>query len=311
MIIDDTIRWLLSGDISIQYQTQRDLLGYDDIILKEKISSEGWGRLFLESRNNNGSWGLAYYQPKWISTHYTLLDLRNLCITPYHPDIRAIIADVLAKEKGPDGGISPIGTVKKCDVCVNGMALNFFSYFNAHEEDLKSVVDFILCEKMTDGGFNCHSNRKGATHSSMHTTISVLEGIYEYIKNGYQYRIEELKEAMVSSIEFLLMHKLYKSDKTGLTINLQFLKFYFPCRWYYDILRALDFFQYANVPFDPRMVDALEYLNSKRSKNGTWKAVSPHTGKVHFNMEKAGQPSFWNTLRALRVLKKYQIYLNV
>lgn len=30
-----------------------------------------------------------------------------------------------------------------------------------------------------------------------------------------------------------------------------------------------------------------------------------YAGQVHFNMEKAGQPSRWNTLRALRVLKRY------
>jgi hypothetical protein len=32
---------------------------------------------------------------------------------------------------------------------------------------------------------------------------------------------------------------------------------------------------------------------------------SDRTGQVHFDMERAGAPSRWNTLRALRVLQRY------
>jgi hypothetical protein len=226
----DIISWLLEGDISIQYQTHRDLLGNDDVTLRKRITTEGWGKQYLDARNENGYWGQDYYQPKWVSTHYTLLDLKNLAIDPYLEDIKKIITKVLINEKGPDGGILPIGTVKKCDVCVNGMALNFSSYFLAKEESLHSVVDFILTEKMADGGFNCQSNRKGAKHSSMHTTISVLEGFNEFLKNGNTYRVQEIKNVMNSSIEFLLMHQLFKSDKTGDVINPNFLKLYYPAK---------------------------------------------------------------------------------
>ena len=300
------ISWLLEGDNAIQYQTLRDLLGNDDVTLRKRITTEGWGKQYLDARNEKGYWGQDYYQPKWISTHYTLLDLKNLAIDPHHEDIEKIITKVLINEKGPDGGILPIGTVKKCDVCVNAMALNFSSYFLAKEESLHSVVDFILTEKMGDGDFNCQSNRKGASHSSMHTTISVLEGFFEFLKTGYTYRSQEIKNVMNSSIEFLLMHQLFKSDKTGEVINPNFLKLYYPPRWYYDILRALDFFQSANIPYDSRMDAAIDVLISRRTKEGLWKAVSIHPGKLHFEMEKAGQSSRWNTLRVLRVLKKYR-----
>ena len=41
----------------------------------------------------------------------------------------------------------------------------------------------------------------------------------------------------------------------------------------------------------------------KRRKDGTWPLHAKYPGKVHFDMEQAGKPSRWNTLRALRVLK--------
>lgn len=300
------ISWLLAGDVSIQYQTYRDLLGRDNHRLQKKIASEGWGKKFLSYRKPNGHWGRAFYQPKWTSTHYTLLDLKNLSISPDNKEIRATLKLILEEEKGPDGGVNPIGTIKQSDVCINGMVLNYATYFQEDEESLKSIVDFILSEKMGDGGFNCYSNRKGATHSSLHTTLSVLEGIFEYEKNGYTYRLKDLQKAKRESEEFILMHKLFRSDKTGEIINKNFLKLWYPCRWYYDILKALDYFQLARRKYDNRMNDALDVILEKRTDEGLWKLPSKHPGETHFEMEPAGKPSRWNTLRALRVLRHFK-----
>ena len=304
------IEWLLEGDISIQFQTQRDLLGNHKPNLQKRIENEGWGKAFLSKRNTHGHWGKRYYEPKWISSHYTLLDLKNLNINPKQKDIQECLQLTVTQNKAPDGGINPIGTVQRSDVCINGMFLNFASYFKVKEQHLKSVVDFILNQKMKDGGFNCRSNRRKPIHSSVHTTISILEGITEYEQNGYTYRLDELKEVQSTSIEFLLLHQLYLSDRTGGIIHPQFIRLSYPSRWKYDILRALDYFQHANVQWDDRMTKAIDIIKQKRTKHGFWKLQSKHPGKTHLDMEKGGKPSRWNTLRALRVFKHYQIDQN-
>lgn len=303
---NEIIGWLLEGDVSIQYQTYRDLLNIDKPRLRKKIEKEGWGSQFLSCRLRNGHWGKSFYQPKWTSSHYTLLDLKNLAISPDNKTIKETLDIIFKNLKGPDGGILPIGIDKKSDVCVNGMVLNYSSYFRVKEELLKSIVDFLLSQQVADGGFNCHSNRKGCEHSSLHSTLSVLEGVWEYKKNGYGYRLKELEKVKRDSEEFILMHRLFKSDKTGEIINPNFLKLYYPSRWYYDILKAMDYFQCAHVKYDPRMDDAMKVIQSKKNKDGLWNLTSPHHGQTHFDMEKAGKPSRWNTLRALRVLKYYQ-----
>jgi hypothetical protein len=297
--------WLLSGDVSIQYQVQRDLLATERLDLRERIVIEGWGAQFLSFRQKGGHWGQRFYQPKWISTHYTLLDLKNLAVPPTNNEIRQSIWQVIQTLKGPDGGILPIGKAQKSDVCVNGMFLNYAAYFLIEEDDLKSIVDFLLAEHMQDGGFNCYSNRQGASHSSMHSTISVIEGILEYAKNGYEYRLEELQDAAEKSREFLLQHRLFRSDRSGKIIDKKMLMLSYPSRWKYDILRALDYFQFAGANYDPRMQDALDVLKQKRRKDNKWPVQAKHPGQTHFDMEKTGGPSRWNTLRALRVLKHF------
>ena len=50
------IDWLLEGDVSIQYQVCRDLLGSDKKNLQTRIAKEGWVRKFYQNviRTANG-----------------------------------------------------------------------------------------------------------------------------------------------------------------------------------------------------------------------------------------------------------------
>ena len=304
---DELIQWLLEGDVSIQYQVSRDLLGMEKKSLRGRIAKEGWGKAFLSKRKENGHWGRGFYQVKWISTHYTLLDLKHLGISPSNKECRSTIATVLKENKALDGGLNPHTEIADSDVCINGMGLNYACYFGADENKLCSIVDFILSQQLQDGGFNCRLNRSGAVHSSLHTTISILEEILEYENNGYKYRIRDLTKAESASREFILQHKLFRSHRTGEIIDKKMLMLSYPSRWKYDILRALNYFQFAGVKYDSRMDDAIEILLKKRRTDGTWPVQAKHPGQVHFDMEKTGSASRWNTLRALRVLNHYGI----
>jgi hypothetical protein len=298
-----TINWLLEGDVAIQYQVHRDLLGNERPDLQKRISREGWGAAFLAARNTNGYWSARYYQPKWISAHYTLLDLKNLNIETDNKLIHQTLQRVFKEEKSEDGGINPANSIAQSDVCVNGMVLNFAAYFKFDKEQLNSVIDFLLSQHMPDGGFNCRSNRSGAKHSSMHTTLSVLEGLFEYERNGFTYRLDEVRQVQDAAREFLLMHRLFRSDRTGDIIQEKFLRFPYPCRWYYDILRAMDYFQLSGLKYDPQMDEAVKIILGKQTRDGKWKLSAAYSGQVHFTMEQAGNPSRWNTLRALRVMQ--------
>ncbi|MBN2795634.1 MAG: hypothetical protein JXR88_09525 [Clostridia bacterium] len=296
---------LINADPSIAYQVKRDLIGYEDLELKARIAEVGFGKRFLSYQRENG-WGERYYQPKWTSTHYTMMDLRALEIDTVTPIVNAM-DEIVKMRFCKTGGTGFTEGIKESDVCVNGMMLNYLSYFDGENSFINQIVDYIIQEQMEDGGFNCQRPRSGAKHSSMHSTISVLEGIGEYLKAGHIYRKEELEKIQKASEEFLFIHHLFLSDQTGEVIKAQFLMLSFPSRWYYDILRALKYFSDYNRPYDDRMKEALEVLWSKQLKTGLWPVQKKHSGQVHFEMEKTGRGSLWNTYRALKVLKAYDL----
>lgn len=52
------------------------------------------------------------------------------------------------------------------------------------------------------------------------------------------------------------------------------------------------------------MAEAIDLVRGKRDAAGRWPLENPHPGRAHVEMEgAAGEPSRWNTLRALRVLR--------
>lgn len=62
----------------------------------------------------------------------------------------------------------------------------------------------------------------------------------------------------------------------------------------------------VNTPWDRRMEDAAGLITGKRKAGGTWLAAGRYGGRVFFNMEQAGEPGRWNTLRGLRIMQWMQ-----
>ena len=119
------------------------------------------------------------YSPKWTSTHYTLMLLRRMGLAPGHPGAIKGCQFILDHGFQHDGGIDVHRTRTQSETCVTGMVLSMVAHFGLEDERIERMVDYLLAEQMADGGWNCEAYR-GATHSSVHTTICVLEGLREY-----------------------------------------------------------------------------------------------------------------------------------
>jgi hypothetical protein len=308
---DPVITWLLGGDPAVRWQTLRDLVGAPTVAVereRKKVARGGWGARLLAKQHANGRWASGQttdrglYSPKWTSTTYTMLTLRDFGLAPSGRTRKACRV-LLDEGLQPDGGINYgiwAKWLKRGETCVTGMVLSILSHFEHDDERLETVADHLLKQQMPDGGWNCQ-RPIGATHSSVHTTILALEGLrlYELFRKR---RLKAVRAAQHRSREFLLEHRLFRSHRTGEIIKPVFIRFAYPPRWHYDILRALDYFQAVDAPRDPRLADAIEVVEKTRQEAGRWTLQNAYRGKTYFEMERRGGPSRWNTLRALRVL---------
>ena len=300
----EIISWLLEGDPSIRWQVQRDLLHasqskYENE--RKRIVREGWGARLLALQDPSGTWAGGLYGPKWTSTTYTMLTLRLLGLQQKHPQAKRACKIFLDEGYYTDGGINFFSySWTYSETCVTSMILALLTYFRHPDERIHNIASYVIGEQMPDGGWNCES-RKGATHSSFHTTISALEGLYEY-ECLFPEKKKIVNKVRARGHDFLLAHRLYKSHRTGKVFDAKMTAMPFPPRWKYDFIRALDYFRACDTPRDERMSDAIELLKSKQRKDGTWLMNSGMSGRKYFDLEKAGQPSKWNTLRAMRVL---------
>jgi hypothetical protein len=188
--------------------------------------------------------------------------------------------------------------MRLAEKCVNGMILSLVSYFDLSDSRADSIAEMLCSGRMDDGGWNCEDYR-GATHSSFHTTISVLEGLLEWKRRSGS---TDADPAIASGHEFMLRHQMHLSHRTGEVINEAWSTFHFPPRWHYDVLRGLEHLQDAGVPADHRAAGAIELVRAKQRNDGKWGKGSQYSGNVFFVLEPGRTPGRWNTLRALRVL---------
>lgn len=289
--------WLLKQNPVINRLTRIHLLGET-----VPYQNEGYIKDYLQLFDHEKKmWGDGVYSPKWISTHYTMLELMTMEINPFeHIYQRGL--ETLLTHLWPNHGMYHKHV--HMDMCVAAMVLNMSAYGHHKSQKIDEIIDYILDHPMPDGGWNCSWERRPKPHiSSVHTTLSVIEALHQVLIREYTYRRDEVRDALYRGIEVLLDRELYKNKKTGDPIHPSMIKASYPARWKYDILRALECFASIHYPYDPRMKDALELLKSDM-KGPFMPKGTKIPGLTRFNLEQGRYGSF-NTLRMLKVLKTY------
>ena len=306
----DTVEWLLDADPAIRWQAMRDLTNASPAAIAEeraRVPREGLGAEILARQESDGSWRRAD-EPVWLSTLFTLLLLRSTGVD--RTEVESAVARLETRMGWDDqagfwelrlatSGARPFfeGEVEPC---INGGTLALGGYFGRPTE---SLVRRLIAEQLDDGGWNCEAPT--SVRSSFHTTICVLEGLLEYERAVGS--APEVAAARKRGEEYLLERGLFRRRSTRQVANAEFLELAFPTGYHYDVLRALDYFRDASIKPDARMSDAVHLIESRRQPDGRWLLERAYDEPLAFSFgESVGEPSRWNTLRALRVLRWYE-----
>ena len=301
-----TLDWLLDSDPAVRWQTMRDLTDASPAAIsaeRARVSREGLGAEILARQDSDGSWHRPD-APAWLPTLFTLQLLRATGIDPVAPAVQSAVARLQTgfrwdKEFGAkpffEGEVEP---------CINGGALALGAFFGHPSH---TVAHRLIGEQLDDGGWNCEAPK--SARSSFHTTICVLEGLLEYERAVGS--TPEITAARRRGEEYLLERSLFRRRSTGEVANPEFLQLAFPPRYHYDVLRALDHFRASSIhdklPPDSRMNEAFHFIESRRQPDGRWLLDRAYDESLALPVgESVGEPSRWNTLRALRVFRWYE-----
>ena len=334
----NSVSWLIDSDPAIRWQTLRDLTESEPSIIaaeRARITREGLGAAILAHQQPDGSWRREG-APTWLTTLFTLQLLRATGADPLDPTVAkaiSLLESTLRWDSTPGNwDLRPVNETGnpffqgEVEPCINGGVLALGGYFGDPNEKLARRL---LSEQLADGGWNCDAPK--SQRSSFHTTICVLEGLLEYERaisapsgklqpqrtqeqRQANAHANEIAAARHRAEEYLLARSLFRRRSTGEIANQEFLELAFPPRYHYDILRALDYFRSASFPasvdaeskrkLDPRLNEARQLVGRKRQPDGRWLLDNSYTESLALPLtESIGQPSRWNTLRALRVLR--------
>ncbi len=313
----ETIDWLLDSDSAISWQAMRDLTDASQAeiaVERSRIPREGIGAAILANQGADGPWH-GDGEPDWLPTLYTMLLLRATGVDPAEPVVESAVGRLEAGyEWDEEFRDKPFKTFFEGEVepCINGGVLALGAYFGRPAE---SLARRLLGEQLEDGGWNCEAPK--SVRSSFHTTICVLEGLLEYERAvGCASElvpdiVTEIRAARRRGEEYLLKRRLFRRLSTSEVADPVFLRFAFPPRYHYDVLRALDYFSAAGVQPDTRVADAVHVVESRRQADGRWlldEAYLEAFGEALASQfgESVGEPSRWNTLRAMRVMRWYE-----
>jgi hypothetical protein len=308
------VDWLLDSDPSIRWQVMLDLTDAPaDAVAAERarVARDGAGAHLLALQAADGKWGGAAWNRGWNSTMHVLWLLRHLGLDPASTEARRAVG--LVRDQVTWRGCGP----QECDdnpffagelePCINGQVAAAGAYFG---QDVSGIVDRLLGEQLSDGGWNCEAPH-GSSRSSFNTTICVLEALLEHEQAGGG--TPEVTAARLSGQEYLLERRLFRRRSTGEAIERDrkggavWTRFAFPTWWHYDVLRGLEYLRSADVTPDERVAEAIELVASKRDGDGRWPLETQYPGVMLVEIDEGeGRPSRWNTLRALRVLRWYE-----
>ena len=304
------VDWLLDSDPAIRWQVMRDLTSEPKEVVdveRNRVATDGWVAQLLDLQAEDGRWDGGTYRPGWVdetkpffdawtATHFSLQLLWDFGLNPESPEARHAIS--LVRENVRWDVNDDLYFRGETEPCINGIAVVIGAYFG---EDVDGIVERLVDEALDDGGWNCWAEF-GATVSSFHTTICVLEGLAAWESAGGD--SNAVATARMRGEEYLLERRLFRSRSSGQVIDPRFTMFSFPTRWYYDVLRGLDYFRSTTAAVDERCAEAVDLVVSKRDSEGRWRLENVHQGPTHFRMEgPEGSPSRWNTLRTRRVLE--------
>ncbi len=272
---------------------------------KKQIASYPAVAELLREQHPDGYWGEPedVYWPKWKATVWQLILLAELGVPGNNPAVQRGCDYFLRAMDSQDRSWPPPaeyfaegelrGWRLVWEPCVTGnMARTLVAFGYAQDPRVREMFEWLVKTLLPDGGWNCEFGPWGKEvfHSSFMSTVEPLWAFSELPRNQWP---KGGRDAVERAVEFMLMHRLFKSDKTGKVINEEWTRLHFPLFYFYDILHGLRVLTELGCVEDEGLSDAVDLLRSKWLPDGTWPMESTYVRALRHNFVKNPSSGEW------------------
>ncbi|MGZ8512572.1 MAG: nitrogen fixation protein NifH [Candidatus Limnocylindria bacterium] len=324
---DDPLAWLLEAAApAVRHRTLRELLDLppdsaEVIEARRAAMRTDPIAAILLSQHPEGWWVKpgGGYSPKYTGTVWSLIFLDQLGADGTDPRVRAACAYLLDHAQSPSGGFGfsggaahpPSSTVAHC---LNGNLLRAYIGFGwLDDERVQQSIAWQAAAITGDGdirwyrtatsgpGFECAANEHLSCGWGAAKAVLALARIPP------QRRTPAVDRALEVGVDFLLSvdpaTAVYPMGWGNTKPNGSWFRLGFPSGYVADVLQVMEAVCEAGAGGDPRLDPAVDWLLAQQDAQGRWVNRYPYLGKMHVDIDPAGEPSRWVTLRACRVLK--------
>ncbi len=301
------IVWLMESQIpTIRFLTQTLLLNLSNNHPEveedyQSIQSEGPVPAILNRQIDKGQWPYLnhYYTPKYVSTHWSLLLLNELYIDPKTPRFQDGVEYMLSSTSKliQEQGNQPTPDLQ----CLWSNIIRYALHAGRFGDERLTAMTELNAHSLSNNQCICQHN------AYLPCAWGVNRVMWAFAAIPQEKRSATVKDALDKGIQFMLQqYNLLQANYPAPEnkVHPVWFKLSFPLFYQSDILMTLRVLAELDHLDQPAVQPALDWLESKRNKNGLWRGSSPYRQRTWPELADKEETNRWVSLYAAWILKK-------
>lgn len=310
MLDQGFIDWLLAAKTpSIRYLTLHNLLGNSENNkgvqdVRFEMEDSGPIPVILSGQTSLGNWAgeNSYYTPKFTSTHWNLVLLSELAADGSTGKMSAGVNFML--EATQQELVEKLEKQLAGWTCFYGNILKYALYCGMENDDrIKLVIKELIFDAL-EGDWCCNYN------DNRPCAWGAARALWGLAEIPTEMRSSEVNDTIQSGLHFLLeQHDLVEADypfPEGGKVHSIWSRLNFPLFYQADILFVLRVLMELDALHHPNVEPAIDWLVSRRNKNGNWRGSSPFKQRTWRELGDNTEVNRWVSLYSAMVIQNSQ-----
>lgn len=197
-------------------------------------------------------------------------------------------------------GFSLSGTDQHFLPCYNSMLVSALCRLGRHnDQQVKNGVTWIVNNQpfkrgnIIDKVNGMSFTRYGGCFKSTPCYIGVVKATNALFSYMLKCPDEEITYKANEGVEYILSHRLFKRKSSGSPITKHIMDISFPESYHTNIVDLLRLMALAQVKNDPRVDDAITYIQSKAIEQNLWRISYRYRADGYSVFDRGRQPAKW------------------